>query len=44
MGLGWEITGLLVQLFWGHGKTELRGHKMLVESPIDESVDKRSAG
>lgn len=44
MGLGWELIGLLLHLFWDHEKTELRGNKMSVESPINERVDKRKAG
>lgn len=44
MGLGWKLIGLLLQLFWGHEKTELRGNKMSVESPTNEKLDKRSVG
>lgn len=44
MGLSWELTGLLLHLFWDHKKTELRGNKMSVERPINARVDKRKAG
>lgn len=44
MGLGWELIGLLMQLFWGHKKTELTGNKMSMERPINERVDKSSTG
>lgn len=44
MGHNWELIGLLMQFFWGHKKTELRGIKVSVERPINERVDKSSTG